>query len=459
MSLAERDANRVTTLLGVDSLDEVTPRKLMVDESTGRLLVTATISGGGAGGTSSTDDSAFTVGSGSGTPAMGLVTSDSVDSGDVGVLGMLANRQLKVTLFDSGGSELSVGGGTQYTEDAAAAANPVGNALNLVRDDARGGSLTTTDGDNVAARGTNAGELYVKHVDSIPATQSGTWNITNVSGTVSLPTGAATAAKQPALGTAGTASADVITVQGIASMTALKTDGSAVTQPVSASSLPLPTGAATAANQQTDALTDTQLRASAVPVSLASVPSHAVTNAGTFAVQESGSALTALQLIDDPVFADDAAYTLSTSKGQVIEGVAVETDGTDPTTVSAEGDAAALRTDRQRVLLVNPTPPRNWSVSADYGSAQTNTSVKAAPGSGLKLYITDISISNGATAGNITLLDGSGGTVLYEIYPAVNGGAVDNRRSPIVLTANTALCITSTTVTTHSINVSGYIAP
>jgi len=69
--------------------------------------------------------------------------------------------------------------------------------------------------------------------DSVAAAQSGTWNITNVSGTVSLPTGAATAAKQPALGTAGTASADVLTVQGIASMTALKVDGSAVTQPVS----------------------------------------------------------------------------------------------------------------------------------------------------------------------------------------------------------------------------------
>lgn len=66
-----------------------------------------------------------------------------------------------------------------------------------------------------------------------------------------LPTGAATAAKQPALGTAGTASSDVITVQGIASMTALKVDGSAVTQPVSAASLPLPTGAATSANQTT----------------------------------------------------------------------------------------------------------------------------------------------------------------------------------------------------------------
>lgn len=48
-----------------------------------------------------------------------------------------------------------------------------------------------------------------------------------------LPAGAATAAKQPALGVAGTPSTDVLTVQGAASMTALKVDGSGVTQPVS----------------------------------------------------------------------------------------------------------------------------------------------------------------------------------------------------------------------------------
>lgn len=64
-----------------------------------------------------------------------------------------------------------------------------------------------------------------------------------------LPSGASTSAKQPALGTAGSASADVLSVQGIASMTALKVDGSSVTQPVSAASLPLPAGAATAAKQ------------------------------------------------------------------------------------------------------------------------------------------------------------------------------------------------------------------
>jgi len=88
---------------------------------------------------------------------------------------------------------------------------------------------------------------------TIAATQSGTWTVQpgNTANTTAwkvdgsavtqpisaaslpLPTGAATSAKQPALGTAGTASADVITVQGIASMTAVKVDGSGVTQPVS----------------------------------------------------------------------------------------------------------------------------------------------------------------------------------------------------------------------------------
>lgn len=64
-----------------------------------------------------------------------------------------------------------------------------------------------------------------------------------------LPTGAATAAKQPAIGTAGTASADVITVQGKASMTPVLIDGSATTQPISGTVTV--TGVSTASNQAT----------------------------------------------------------------------------------------------------------------------------------------------------------------------------------------------------------------
>src|SRR6267142_1865680 len=95
---------------------------------------------------------------------------------------------------------------------------------------------TVTNGQVVDAQFTARGaSIVATGVDAfaVNASQTGTWNITNVSGTITLPTGASTAAKQPALGTAGTASADVLTVQGIASMTALKVDGSAVTQPVS----------------------------------------------------------------------------------------------------------------------------------------------------------------------------------------------------------------------------------
>ncbi len=60
---------------------------------------------------------------------------------------------------------------------------------------------------------------------AVAVSQSGTWNINNISGTISLPTGAATAAKQPALGTAGSASSDVITIQGITSMTPVEVSG------------------------------------------------------------------------------------------------------------------------------------------------------------------------------------------------------------------------------------------
>ena len=80
---------------------------------------------------------------------------------------------LWVALADAGGDPItSFGGGTQYTEDLAAAADPTGTMLMAVRADALA-AVTTTDGDNVALRSTNNGELYVKHVDSIPVTDNG----------------------------------------------------------------------------------------------------------------------------------------------------------------------------------------------------------------------------------------------------------------------------------------------
>lgn len=206
------------------------------------------------------------------------------------------SNPLAVVLTDTSGDAYVAsggagGGGTEYTEDAASAANPVGGILILRRRDTLSGTEVSADGDNIAANATSKGELYVKHTDSIASTiadgadvnagavadasvtgdNTGTlsakirglnkiladvWDSINsrldvyiqntsipvtdnggsltVDGTfwqatqpisaasLPLPTGAATAAKQPALGTAGTASADVISVQGIASMTPIQ---------------------------------------------------------------------------------------------------------------------------------------------------------------------------------------------------------------------------------------------
>ena len=134
-----------------------------------------------------------------------------------------------------------------------------------------------------------------------------------------LPSGAATAAKQPALGTAGTPAADVISVQGVASMTALKVDGSAVTQPVSdgggsltidgtvtanagsgtfavsAAALPLPSGASTESKQDTGntslAAIDAKLGGTlAVSATTLPLPSGAATSAKQPALGSAGSA-------------------------------------------------------------------------------------------------------------------------------------------------------------------------
>lgn len=88
-------------------------------------------------------------------------------------------------------------------EDAAHSSGDSGVMVLGVRKDTAA-ALAGTDGDYIPLIVDSSGRLWVQV------------------GASALPSGAATAAKQPALGTAGSASADVLTVQGIASMTPLK---------------------------------------------------------------------------------------------------------------------------------------------------------------------------------------------------------------------------------------------
>lgn len=185
---------------------------------------------GGSGGTASVDDSAFTVGTTTVTPAGGIYRSvlDSVDDGDTGAFAMLANRIQMVHMVDATGAALSVGGGTQYA-NGSAQATPTGTVA------------LGWDGANVRALSTSA--------------------------------------------------------------------------------------------------------AGVLNVALSTVPSHAVTNAGTFVVQESGAALTALQLIDNPVgsLSGGAAGTSSFAAGGIYNTVA-------PTLTN--GQQAALQLSSSGALIV-----------------------------------------------------------------------------------------------------------
>ena len=107
--------------------------------------------------------------------------------------------------------------------------------------------------------------------------------------------------------------------------------------------------------------------------------------------------------------------------------------------------------------------PENF-VSGAITSAMTGTtttSLIAAPASGLRNYITQITVSNAhATQGtDIIIQDGSGGTTLYTIPAAANyGGATLSFPTPLrqPTTATAIFCANVTTGASTKVSASGY---
>lgn len=154
-------------------------------------------------------------------------------------------------------------------------------------------------------------------------------------------------------------------------------------------------------------LSDGSAAIATLPVSLASVPSHAVTNAGTFAVQVDGSALTSLQLLDDAIFTDDAAFTPGTSKVMAVGFQADEasTDSVD------EGDAGAARMTLDRKVITTPQPHTagGLSIFRSLDLDETEEEIKASAGQVYGMWVTNTATSTrfikfyNATAASVTV--------------------------------------------------------
>lgn len=187
----------------------------------------------------------------------------------------------------------------------------------------------------------------------------------------------------------------------------------------------------------------------------------ATDSTGVLSIDDNGGAIT----VDGTVtasgvtgsVADDAADSGNPVK---IGARARAFDGTDPGSVS-EDDRVDLISDLNRRLYVNPVHPMRWTVSENSASAETNNELKAAPGAGLSLYITDIVISTDAAI-SAQLVEDTGGTpatVAGPYYFAANGGAGLHFVTPIQITANKNLGYTTVGASHCTVEVHGFTAP
>jgi hypothetical protein len=186
-----------------------------------------------------------TVGGGGGGGGDGAIVDGASAAIKATVFDRLNANPLATQLVDSNGDPVSVGGGTQYTEDAASVADPVGTQVIARRRDTLA-TETSLDGDVTAVNSTGKGELYVKHVDSIPVTGP----VTDAQ---------LRATPVPVSGTV-TASGPLTDAQLRA--TAVPVSGPLTDAQLRATPVPV-SGTVTASGP----LTDAQLRATAVPVS------------------------------------------------------------------------------------------------------------------------------------------------------------------------------------------------
>ncbi len=288
-----------------------------------------------------------------------VAASDAVTvHGDVGVVDQLDltnSNPLTVAITDANGDQVtSFGGGTEYAEDTASAAAEKVTMAGVVRKDT-GASLVDADGDRTELQVDSAGALRVT------GGGGGTEYVVNAVAPAD-PTGATfVMERDDALSALAEVEGDWTQPRSNANGALWVAHDGAVAVTDNGGNLSIDDGGnSITVDNATISVVGSGTEATAQRVTIAtdstgvlSVDDNGgaltVDNGGTFAVQVDGSALTALQKIDDPVLVDDAAFTPAASSvmmaGFQFDNVA--TDSVD------EGDAGAARMSANRNVLMN----------------------------------------------------------------------------------------------------------
>ena len=356
-----------------------------------------------------------------------------------------------------------------------------------------GSSVVATAGNDVVPAGgwmafTVGSAAYLAGIETAGATTL------NLSGGSGLPTGAGSgggsggSGSNASVGSTGSAVPASATLSGMSvggTMTAipgtsngLKIDGSAVTQPISAAGLPLPTGAATAAGQPTVAGAGSTTSGQTGNLDMAAVTSSpptytngltnslSLTTAGALRVD--GSAVAQPVSAASLPLPSGAATAANQTSWQGATGTAApgnasysgaRAENAEPSPAS-NGNLTGLAVGLEGKLITLPFANKENMVRGTASQTGTSaTTLIAAQGAGVKLYITGVQCKNTGSATTIVTLNDNettgSGTVL--IVPT-SGGDNEVYQTPLAVAANTALTFTpSTASSTIFCNAQGYV--
>jgi hypothetical protein len=378
------------------------------------------------------------------------------------------SNPLAVRLTDTNGDYVSAGAGTEYTEDAASAANPNGGMLITRRRDTLSGTEVSADGDNIAVNATSKGEVYVKHVDSVPVTDNG--GSLTVDGTVAISSGTVAISA----GTANIGDVDVLTVPAPLNLTGGGVEASALRVTLASDS----TGVLSVDDNGSTLSIDDGAGSITVDGTVTANLAAGTNNIGDVDVLTvpaplnltgNGAAASALRV----TIANDTTGILAVA-GQVAHdaaatgnpiAVAGEARSSEPTAV-ASGDLSRIMLSLlgKQLTLPYAMPASTWNYAAASGGITNTTGVtaKAAAGAGIRNYITSIQVINGHASvdTDVQIRDGAAGTVLWRGFAKSGGGGISCKCDPPLRgTANTLIEIAcGTTGSAVYVNLQGFVA-
>ncbi len=306
-------------------------------------------------------------------------------------------------------------GTTTYTE-----ATTKGNVIGVVRNDTLA-ALAGTDNEIAPLQVNASGALYVQEgaaMDVSAATLTvAAHAVTNAGTFVVQEDGAALTALQlidDIVATLGTTTYTEATTKGNV-IGVVRNDTLAALAGTDNEIAPLQVNASGALYIQEGAAMD-------VSAATLTVAAHAVTNAGTFVVQEDGAALTALQLIDDVVATlGTTTYTEATTKGATVG--AVRNDDL-ATLVGTVNEIGPLQMTQNGALLGCPAANDDYKYAIIDAASSGDNTIQAAAGANIKIRVLAAFLVSAGTV-NTRFESGAAGTALTgQMNLVVNSGYV-----------------------------------